>query len=813
MPPKPKPGDETPSAIRSLADLSVPEASSLRKLLEGRKIEGIVESDMFYSGQFGRSLLVLTPTELVVVEGEQIVKTQALDETSFLQCRPFVGNGVLEIKTNEGVRVELIRYSNSRSAGFEEAAEQINKTLSVSEEELEAQADQIAGLGPAGHSHRTYRCPNCDHPLINAADACPKCTSKRAVMFRLVKLMKSHWKRALLGFLISILFAAANLAGPRILKELVDKVVVPFGYTQLDKNDQESRELDSAKPIPRNHDGKPTVTSETDERFLKQYNKRLGRLFPVAGLLLAVYAISRLLAYFRIRVIGRLSEEVVTDLRAKLYRTLQRLSLSYYDREHTGRIMARVLSDTRMVQRFVARSVQQMVVNLLIVIGITAILFSTNWKLAAVALLPVPAVVLCAKYFSRKFRRVFRSWRRKFATLSASVSETISGMRVVKSFGQEEREIDDFEAKNTEVLNARLLAVRARSQFGPFVGLLLNIGAVSVWLVGAMMVIRGHAGMDWPTTLTLGTLLQFIMYMNMFYNPVRQLMDVTESFQEAATAAERIFNIMDMPSEVTDTDQAISLDKVEGSILIDNISFGYNENERVLKNITLDIKPGKMIGLVGQTGSGKSTLASLICRFYDPQKGRILLDGHDLRDIKTKDLRRSIGMVLQDSFLFAGSIKANIAYGRQDASEAEIIRAAKAANAHDFIMNLPDGYDNQVGERGVKLSGGEKQRVSIARAILKDPAILILDEATSAVDTATEAVIQEAMDRVVAGRTTIAIAHRLSTLRNADWLVVLSDGEIVEQGTHEDLLKIGGVYANLVKIQAEIAPAFDPEGG
>ncbi len=813
MPPNHKPGDETPSAIRNLADFPAAQAKHLRKLLEGKKVKGIVESDLLFSGQYGQSLLVFTPDELIVIEADKIVRSCVLGDSSSLQCRPFVGNGVLEVKTNEDVRIELIRYSNSRSAAFEEAAEQINKSLSVTDEQLEAQADQIAGLGPTGHSHRTYRCPNCDHPLINADDACPKCTSKRAVMLRFVKLMKDHRKRAMLGLMISVLFAAANLAGPRILRTLVDNVVVPFGYSQLDSNDRESRELYNAEPIPRTPDGKPLVTKEADEGFRVQYDNRLDVLFPVAGLLLAVHAISRVLAYFRIRVVGQLSEEVVTDLRSKLYRTLQRLSLSYYDREHTGRIMARVLSDTRMVQRFVAQSVQQMVVNLLMVTGITVILFSTNWKLAAVAILPIPAVVLCARYFSRKFRKVFRTWRRKFATLSASVSETISGMRVVKSFGQEEREIDEFEAKNTEVLNARLLAVRARSRFGPFVGLLLNIGAVSVWLVGAMMVIRGHAGMDWPTTLTIGTLLQFIMYMQMFYNPVRQLMDVAETFQEAATAAERIFNIMDMPSDVTDSDQALSLDKVEGSIVIDNISFGYEENERVLKNISLEIKPGQMIGLVGQTGSGKSTLASLVCRFYDPQKGRILLDGHDLRDIKTKDLRRSIGMVLQESFLFAGTIKANIAYGRQDATEAEVIQAAKAANAHDFIMNLPDGYDNQVGERGVKLSGGEKQRISIARAILKDPAILILDEATSAVDTATEAVIQEAMDRVVAGRTTIAIAHRLSTLRNADWLVVLSEGEIAEQGTHDDLLKAGGVYANLVKIQAEIAPAFDPEGG
>jgi ABC-type multidrug transport system fused ATPase/permease subunit len=295
--------------------------------------------------------------------------------------------------------------------------------------------------------------------------------------------------------------------------------------------------------------------------------------------------------------------------------------------------------------------------------------------------------------------------------------------------------------------------------------------------------------------------------MNQFYNPGRQLMNMTETFQQSATAIERIFNIMDMPSDVADHDRSVAFDRFKGKIDIQDVSFGYEQGERVLKNINLSVQPGEMVGLVGQTGSGKSTLASLVCRFYDPTKGRILIDGVDLRDIRTRSLRTNIGTVLQDPFLFAGSIKENIAYGRPDAGERDIIEAAAAANAHEFIMNLPDAYDTHVGERGVTLSGGEKQRVSIARAILKDPGILILDEATSAVDTVTEALIQGALDRLVRNRTTIVIAHRLSTLRNADRLVVLEDGEIAESGTHTELLEMGGVYAELSKTQAEFAAA------
>jgi ATP-binding cassette subfamily B protein len=358
---------------------------------------------------------------------------------------------------------------------------------------------------------------------------------------------------------------------------------------------------------------------------------------------------------------------------------------------------------------------------------------------------------------------------------------------VVKSFAQEDREIDSFDEKNLEEYDARTTAVTARSRFIPSLTFLTSLGVLAVWLIGGGWVLGG--------VLTVGWLIAYISYMNMFYNPVRQLLNLAEVFQESATGAERIFNVMDTPSDVTDHEQACDVSAVRGQIDIRNVSFTYDEGEYVLKDITLAIAPGEMIGLVGQTGSGKSTLVSLVARFYDPTKGCICLDGVDLRDMRMKALRSNIGMVLQDPFLFAGTIRDNIAYGRPGASEAEIIQAAKAANAHEFIMNLPDAYDTRVGERGVSLSGGEKQRVSIARAVLKDPPILILDEATSAVDTATEAIIQEAMDRLVHGRTTIAIAHRLSTLRNADRLIVLDAGEIIEQGTHDELCDIQANFA------------------
>lgn len=790
-----KNGENPRRPLQSLADLTATERQQLERLTGGDGVEGVLDSDLLLSGRYGHSRLILSDREILVVEDGSVVSRVELAEVASAHCRDFVGNGVLEVRTPDGRRVELIRYSNTLSESFQEIAARVNRSLDVSEDELEARDNEIAKVSGPKDGGATYRCPNCGHPLRNPADACPKCTSKRQVMLRLMRLMNNHYRLAAVGLVLSVAFTAASLGPGYLVKELVDHAIRPAEVANHEV--VSSRDGQTGQPDP------AAVRAAEDVR-----RRGAHHLYVIVAIFFGLIAARAVISHYRIRVMGTLGERLVAELRAKLYRTLQRLSLSYYDREHTGRIMARVLSDTRVVQRFVVQAVEQMTIDVLTVVGIAAVLFYVNWRLAAIALLPIPVVVLCARFFSSRFRGIYRSVRRKFANLSASVAETISGMRVVKSFAQEEREIDGFNEKNIDVYKARVSAVEAKSKFNPAVAFMVSLGVLAVWLFGGVQVLSGRAD---PRTgefvLTLGMLIMFITYMNQFYNPVRQLMNLTEAFQESATAAERVFNIIDMPSEVGDHDKSVELERPAGRIQIQDVSFGYNEGERVLKNIDLDIAPGEMIGLVGRTGSGKSTLVSLVCRFYDPVKGRILLDGTDLRDIRTKSLRGGIGMVLQDPFLFAGTIKENIAYGRPEAGGAEIIRAARAANAHDFIMNLPDGYDSPVGERGVMLSGGEKQRISIARAILKNPAILILDEATSAVDTATEALIQEAMNRLVRGRTTIAIAHRLSTLRNADRLIVLEDGQIIEEGTHPQLLQRDGVYAQLCRIQADFASA------
>ena len=720
----------------------------------------MVDSDLLSTGKYGRSRLVFCDDEVFVEEdGRAAANTRVgLSEVALACCRDFVGNGQLELRTKDGKRRELIRYSKTVAGAFQQISQEINKTLDVSEDDLMAQEEEVAKTSGPRETKGTHRCPNCGHPLMHASDVCPKCTSKGQLVRRLLACLKGHWTLAIVGLLLSLFFTVAALGPGYLVRQLVDGALNPVN--------------------------EPGLTVAV----------RWHRLYVIVAAFFGLHVVRGVAAHFRIRVMGTLGVRVVTGLRRRLYRTLQRLSLSYYDREHTGRIMSRVLRDTSGVQRFVTSGLQEVVMHTMMIAGISVVLFSINWRLAALALLPIPVVVWVSRVFARKFRRIFRSVRRRFATLSASIAERISGVRVVKSFAQEEREIDDFDEKLFHVDSSRLAAVHTKAKFGPMVSLMMGTGVLIVWLVGGGQVL-GKA-------LSLGTLMMFIAYMQQFYNPVHRLLALNESFQDTATAAERIFGIMDMPSDVADHDRAVELADVRGHIALDDVSFKYGDGDLVLKHISLDIAPGEMIGLVGETGSGKSTLISLVCRFYDVAKGRVAVDGVDVRDIATKSLRGNMGMVLQDPFLFAGSIAENIAYGRPEASDAEIIQAARAANAHDFIMNLPDGYDTQVGERGVGLSGGEKQRISIARAILKDPAILILDEATSAVDTATEAAIQQAMDRLVSGRTTIAIAHRLSTLRNASRLVVLNKGEIIEQGTHDELMVADGVYANLVKIQA-----------
>jgi ATP-binding cassette subfamily B protein len=399
--------------------------------------------------------------------------------------------------------------------------------------------------------------------------------------------------------------------------------------------------------------------------------------------------------------------------------------------------------------------------------------------------------------FGARLHFVYRGLWRRWAGISSLLADTIPGVRVVKAFSQERREVGKFETRSGDLLEGELRAARLQSLFSPIMAFITRLGTMIIWLVGGAMVLNEE--------LKLGTFTAFTAYMWQFYGPVESLCRLNHRFQRAATSAERVFETLDAQPDVRDVPDAGALPRIEGHVEFRNVSFAYDEAKPVLKHIDIDVAPGEMIGLAGHSGAGKSTLINLICRFYDVEEGQILIDGRDIREVQLKSLRDQVGVVLQDPFLFNGSIADNIAYGKPDASLDEIVAAARAAHAHEFVMNLPDGYDTLTGERGVRISGGERQRVSIARAILRDPRILILDEATSSVDTETEVKIQEALERLIKGRTTFAIAHRLSTLRHATRLLILDKGAVAEIGTHDELIAADGIYARLCRMQTEMS--------
>jgi ATP-binding cassette subfamily B protein len=459
--------------------------------------------------------------------------------------------------------------------------------------------------------------------------------------------------------------------------------------------------------------------------------------------------------------------------------------------------MSSVTQDVSRLQDFLSDGMQEAVRDVLTIGIICAILFYRNAGLAAFVLLPTPVIVFVTLRFGYRLHVIFhRLWRRT-AALSTLLADVVPGVRVVKAFAQEQREVDRFQDRSRELLTGELKAARIRSLFTPIMAFLTSLGTLIVWWVGGREILAGD--------LSLGDFVVFTGYLWQFYGPVESLCRLNHRFQHSATSAERVFEVLDTTPDVDSEPNAVPMPRIRGEVEFRRVTFAYEPGKPVLRDLSFTVAPGEMIGLVGHSGAGKSTIINIICRFYDVQDGGILIDGHDLRSVELKSLRDQIGVVLQDPFLFNGTVAENVAYGNPAAGLDQIVAAAKAANAHDFVMDLPEGYDSVLGERAVRLSGGERQRLSIARAILRDPRVLILDEATSSMDTETEAKIQEALVRLVKGRTTFAIAHRLSTLKNAHRLLVIEKGRLTEIGTHDELITRDGIYARLCRMQMEMS--------
>ncbi len=711
---------------------------------------------------FASGAVVLTAARLMACNaGSSQWREWPLGEVLELRLLDHGGVGTLELH-DANQRLALWRFT---LGGHAQALRLVQRF------ELQHGLVQAGVAGAAPDALQEPTCAICHAVLPPDTDECPECTRTRPpqtstwVLLRLWRFARPYRGQLALGFGLTMAGTAATLVPPYLTIPLIDDILIPF------QNGQQ---------IP------PGLV-----------------LLYLSGLLASALAAWGL-GWARTYVLALVSERIGADLRTTTYEHLLKLSLDFFGAKRTGDLMARIGSETDRINVFLSLHALDFVTDVLMICMTAAILFSINPWLALVTLVPLPFIGWMIHSVRDKLRTGFEKIDRVWSQVTSVLADTIPGIRVVKAFAQEKREAERFHDANQQNLQANDRLNKTWSLFTPTVSLLTEIGLLVVWGFGIWLVSKSQ--------ITVGVLTAFIAYIGRFYGRLDSMSRIVSVTQKAAAGAKRIFDILDHVSNVPDPVNPVKVDRVQGALTLRQAGFRYG-SRAVIKDLDLDIRPGEMIGLVGHSGSGKSTLVNLICRFYDVSSGAVLLDGIDVRRFAVTDYRSHIGLVLQEPFLFFGTIAENIAYGKPGASRSEIVAAARAAHAHEFILRLPHGYDSLVGERGQGLSGGERQRISIARALLIDPRILILDEATSAVDTETEKEIQRALDNLVKGRTTIAIAHRLSTLRKADRLVVMDRGEIVEIGPHDELMEKQGAYWRLYEAQTrQVEEKETPEG-
>ncbi|GJJ03845.1 ABC transporter [Duganella rhizosphaerae] len=718
------------------------------QLSQGENVVSALEVDLDEQLRFSKGIILVTERGVLArAPGRSDWQRWPFAKDLALKHHDHAGVGHLELVDNGG-RLGAWRFTLGQNLHAIRLVEQFG-----------AHRDSHALGVPVAREEKNV-CPSCKAPLEPEQEECPICTKvvytppSTWTLFRLWRFAKPYKLPLGFGFALMLLSTGAHMIPPYLTIPLMDKVLIPY------------------------QNGQPV-----DASLVALYMSGL-----VASAVLAW-----VLGWGKTYVLALVSERIGADLRTETYDHLLRLSLEYFGGKRTGDLMSRIGSESDRICVFLSLHLLDFASDCLMIIMTGVILFSIDPWLALFTLLPLPFIAWLIHVVRDRLRTGFEKIDRVWGEVTNVLADTIPGIRVVKAFAQESREASRFRTANKHNLAVNDKLNKIWSLFSPTVSFLTELGLLVIWVFGIYQVSKGH--------ITVGVLSAFIAYSSRFYGRLDSMSRIVSVTQKSASAAKRIFDILDHVSSVPEPVNPVKLAKVDGNITLREVGFRYG-NRAVNRGISLDIKAGEMIGLVGHSGSGKSTLVNLICRFYDVSEGAIMLDGVDIRSFAVSDYRRNIGLVLQEPFLFFGTIAENLAYGKPEATRAEIIAAARAAHAHEFILRLPQGYDSMVGERGQGLSGGERQRISIARALLIDPKILILDEATSSVDSETEKEIQRALENLVQGRTTIAIAHRLSTLQKADRLVVLDRGVVVEEGPHDDLMAREGAYFRLYQAQA-----------